>query len=84
MSLIRRAAERAAGAMPAHHHASTLMGMASSTIRDADHPVAAVVVSGLGVAAILADSLYAAPEPPQGGYAGFTTDGEKPRRGWRR
>ncbi|MEE1788952.1 hypothetical protein PUR71_39540 [Streptomyces sp. SP17BM10] len=84
MGILRKAADRAARAMPENHTLSTVVAFASSVAHDADLTTVAAATSGLGVAAIVAQKLHGTPEPPEGGYAGFTTDGEKPKRGWRR
>ncbi|WP_327067802.1 hypothetical protein [Kitasatospora sp. NBC_01302] len=70
------------GAPAADRRTATGAGMLASTAHNAGHPVAAAVISGLGAAVIVADVVVGHPEPPEDGYASFTTDGEKPRRGW--
>ncbi|MFF2074620.1 hypothetical protein ACFVXG_07675 [Kitasatospora sp. NPDC058162] len=84
MGFLRKAADRVALAMPDDRKLSTAIGLASSIAHDADLTTAAAVTSGLGVAAIVAQTLYGPVDPPEDGYAGFTTDGDKPKRGWRR
>ncbi|MEV6208667.1 hypothetical protein [Kitasatospora sp. NPDC051914] len=90
MGRIRDAAERAAISLCSDRHgnpagdrrAATLGGLLSSVAADHGHPAAAVVVSVLGATAVAAGQAVGYPEPPEGGYAGFATDGDKPRRGW--
>ncbi|MFJ8625848.1 hypothetical protein ACIRD3_23790 [Kitasatospora sp. NPDC093550] len=84
MGILRTAADRVALAMPANRNITTVVALASSAAHDADLTGAAAAVSGLGVAAIVAAKLYGPVEPPEGGYAGFTTDGEQPMRRWLR
>ncbi|MFI8454196.1 hypothetical protein [Kitasatospora sp. NPDC085464] len=84
MGILRKAADRVALAMPDDRKLSTAIGLASSIAHDADLTTTATVASGLGAAAIVAQTLYSPAEPPEGGYASFTTDGESPKRRWRR
>ncbi|KIQ62917.1 hypothetical protein TR51_28955 [Kitasatospora griseola] len=90
MGRIREAAERAVisfctdkhGGPAADLRAATFGGMLSQAAADHGHPIAAAVVSTLGAAAVAADTMFGHPEQPEGGYAGFTTDGDQPKRRW--
>ena len=90
MGRIRAALDRAVigyctdnhGAPAADRRTASLGGMLAGTAADAGHPAVAAVVSGLGAAAIAADTLFGHPTTPEDGYAGFTADA--PKRGWRR
>ncbi|MEV6207201.1 hypothetical protein [Kitasatospora sp. NPDC051914] len=90
MGRLRQAAERAVtsfctdrhGAPAADRRAATGGAMLSHLAADHGHPVAAAVISTLGAAAVAADTMFGHAEPPEGGYAGFTTDGDQPKRRW--
>ena len=90
MGRIRAAVDRAVigyctdnyGAPAADRRTATFGGMIASTVAEAGHPAVAAVVSGIGAAAIAADTMFGHPTAPEDGYAGFTADA--PKRGWRR
>ncbi|WP_431679285.1 hypothetical protein [Kitasatospora sp. KL5] len=90
MGRLREAAKRAAisfcmdgnGNPAGDRRAATLGGLLSSAAANQGHPAAAVAASVLAATALAAGQAVGYPEPPEGGYAGFTTDGDKPRRRW--